>query len=90
MSEEKWIAILENTAGAPWLSSLPPELENRLKLAYTLLFQIVLYLGRPMDPEKADQFLVVSISTTSYLLTFFIYIACLRLLDQRLCHRTLR
>ncbi|RDB27332.1 hypothetical protein Hypma_004420 [Hypsizygus marmoreus] len=55
---EKWIAILENTAAAPWLLTLPPDHENRLKLAYTLLFQIVLYLSRPMEAEQAEQFLV--------------------------------
>lgn len=56
---EKWIKILENTASAPWLGSLPPVHEDRLKRAYALLFQIVIYLGRPQDAEEAGQYLLV-------------------------------
>ncbi|KAF8060662.1 hypothetical protein FPV67DRAFT_302071 [Lyophyllum atratum] len=52
---EQWISILENTVSAPWLFSLPPDPEQRLKLAYALLFQIVLYLTRPAE---AEQFIV--------------------------------
>ncbi|KAG5634049.1 hypothetical protein H0H81_003617 [Sphagnurus paluster] len=50
--EKKWISILENTVSAPWLFSLPPDHEQRLKIAYTLLFQIVLYLTRPAEAEQ--------------------------------------
>ncbi|KAF5376905.1 hypothetical protein D9615_007354 [Tricholomella constricta] len=49
---EKWISILENTASAPWLHKLSPDHASRLKVAYTLLFQIVLYLSRPGESEQ--------------------------------------
>jgi len=52
---EEWISILENTTSAPWLFSVSPDPKQRLKLAYTLLFQIVLYLTRPAE---AEQFIV--------------------------------
>ncbi|KAG6817502.1 hypothetical protein H0H87_008128 [Tephrocybe sp. NHM501043] len=51
---ERWISILENTTSAPWLFSSIPDVEKKLILAYTLLFQIVLYLSRP---EGGEQFL---------------------------------
>ncbi|KAG6812704.1 hypothetical protein H0H92_001207 [Tricholoma furcatifolium] len=54
---EKWISILENTTSAPWLfSTAPIDAEQKLFLAYTLLFQIVLYLSRPAE-EGGEQFL---------------------------------
>ncbi|KAF9457882.1 hypothetical protein BDZ94DRAFT_1272009 [Collybia nuda] len=58
ISPDRWIGILENTASAPWLNELPLEHGDRLKRAYTLLFQIVLYLGRPQEADMAEQFLV--------------------------------
>ncbi|GLB36903.1 hypothetical protein LshimejAT787_0311900 [Lyophyllum shimeji] len=51
----QWIAILENTTSAPWLFTLSPDPEQRLRIAYALLFQIVLYLTRPTE---AEQFIV--------------------------------
>jgi hypothetical protein len=57
---EMWLTVLENTANAPWLSLVPQDHEDKLKRAYTLLYQIVLYLGRPQEDGKAEQFLVVS------------------------------
>jgi len=60
-STERWITVLENTATAPWLNIVPQDHEDKLKRAYTLLFQIVLYLGRPQEEDKAQQFLVVSV-----------------------------
>lgn len=65
MSPDKWIQVLENTASAPWLNTLPTEHGDRLKRAYTLLFQIVLYLGRPQEPEMAEQFLVVRLAPST-------------------------
>ncbi|KAG5640482.1 hypothetical protein DXG03_008341, partial [Asterophora parasitica] len=56
-SEASWISILENTTSAPWLYKFSPVPSERLQVAYTLLFQIVLYLTRPGETE---QFLVVS------------------------------
>ncbi|KAF8996432.1 hypothetical protein BDQ17DRAFT_1364434 [Cyathus striatus] len=55
---ERFVQVLKNTASAPWLSQIPSEQEDRLKRAYTLLFQVILYLGRPQEPEAAQQFLV--------------------------------
>ena len=57
---EWWIGALEATANAPWLFHLPNEKVDRLKRAFTLIFQIILYLGRPQEIEKAQQFLNVS------------------------------
>ncbi|KAM6497622.1 hypothetical protein JOM56_005570 [Amanita muscaria] len=54
---EWWINALEATANAPWLFHLPNEPVDRLKRAFTLLFQIILYLGRPQEEGVAIQFL---------------------------------
>ncbi|KAG6919354.1 hypothetical protein DXG01_006902 [Tephrocybe rancida] len=54
VESDQWISILENTTSAPWLFSSIPGAEQKLVLAYTLLFQIVLYLSRP---EGGEQFL---------------------------------
>ena len=62
MPAEIWINALENTAKASWLNLVPQGHEDKLKRAYTLLYQIVLYLGRPQEEGKAEQFLVVSSS----------------------------
>ncbi|KAG6874516.1 hypothetical protein C0995_010427 [Termitomyces sp. Mi166 len=50
----EWISILENTTSVPWLFSSKPGPREKLMLAYTLLFQVVLYLSRP---EGGEQFL---------------------------------
>ncbi|KAF8878401.1 hypothetical protein BD779DRAFT_1554448 [Infundibulicybe gibba] len=55
---EKWIEVLEKTASAPWLGALPPDHADRLRRAYTFLFQIVIYLGRPQEQEQGEQYLV--------------------------------
>ncbi|KAF8625650.1 hypothetical protein AX15_005271 [Amanita polypyramis BW_CC] len=57
---EWWIGALETTANAPWLFHLPQEPVDRLKRTFTLIFQIILYLGRPQETEMAHQFLNVS------------------------------
>jgi hypothetical protein len=56
---DAWIEALERTANAPWLFHLPNDPADRLKRSFTLLFQIILYLGRPQEAEKATQFLTV-------------------------------
>ncbi|KAF8632478.1 hypothetical protein AX17_004828 [Amanita inopinata Kibby_2008] len=54
---EWWIGALETTAHAPWLFHMPPEDPDKLKKAFTLIFQVIIYLGRPQEQEKATQFL---------------------------------
>jgi hypothetical protein len=58
-----WLTVLENTATAPWLNLVEQDHKDKLKRAYTLMYQIVLYLGRPQEEGKAEQFLVVSQSS---------------------------
>ena len=56
---EAWIGALERTANAPWLFQLPHDPTDRLKRSFTLMFQVILYLGRPQEEDKATQFLTV-------------------------------
>ena len=58
--ESEKVAMLEATAKAPWLSSLPDNIDDRLKVAYLIVFQLVLYLDRPMELEETTQFFTVS------------------------------
>ncbi|KAF9442589.1 hypothetical protein P691DRAFT_765058 [Macrolepiota fuliginosa MF-IS2] len=59
-----WIEFLESVSKAPWLTSTPPDFEDRLRRAYSLLFHIILYLGRPLSnnvqeaQEATQQFLL--------------------------------
>ncbi|KXN81605.1 hypothetical protein AN958_04399 [Leucoagaricus sp. SymC.cos] len=61
-----WLELLESAAKAPWLTSIPPDHQDRLKRSYSLLFYVILYLGRPLskDPTQAEeatqQFLLVN------------------------------
>ncbi|KAG6836237.1 hypothetical protein H0H93_009929 [Arthromyces matolae] len=62
---EKWISILENTVSAPWLFSTAKEDDLKLTFAYTLLFQIVLYLWRPEGEQFLTAFATAPASTES-------------------------
>ncbi len=61
-----WLQFLESASKAPWLTQAPPHAEDRLRRAYSLLFQIILYLGRPLSndvkevEQATQQFLLVS------------------------------
>ncbi|TFK64324.1 hypothetical protein BDN72DRAFT_723674, partial [Pluteus cervinus] len=54
-----WIEALETTARAPWLGMIPLDDGDKLKQAYALLLQTVLYLGRPHEggEDAVNQFL---------------------------------
>jgi hypothetical protein len=82
MPPELWLTVLENTAKAPWLNLVSQEHEQKLKRAYTLLYQIVLYLGRPQEEGKAEQFLVVS-GPSSYISFGWLLIVCVRLSSRQ-------
>lgn len=58
--EGLWISVLENTANAPWLFSLPDKPESRLTKTHILLLQIVMYLLRPNELDKATHHFAVS------------------------------
>ena len=58
--------MLEATAKAPWLSSLSDSIDDRLKVAYLIVFQLVLYLDRPMELEATTQFFTVSLHQLSF------------------------
>lgn len=64
-----WIELLESTAQAPWLASVPEDHQDRLRRSYTLLLQIVMYLTGPnaqgavKDEAEAQQFLLVILSS---------------------------
>ncbi|KAF5347605.1 hypothetical protein D9756_010682 [Leucocoprinus leucothites] len=54
--EVSWIEVLESVAKAPWLTSTPSDHGDRLRRAYSLLFHVILYLGRPLakDAQEAE------------------------------------
>ncbi|KAJ3573245.1 hypothetical protein NP233_g2549 [Leucocoprinus birnbaumii] len=64
--ELPWIDMLESAAKADWLRSTPTDHHDRLKRAYSLLFHIILYLGRPLtkDVQEAEA------ATQQFLLAF--------------------
>ncbi|KAF9441396.1 hypothetical protein P691DRAFT_812842 [Macrolepiota fuliginosa MF-IS2] len=68
---QKTTSSFSSISKAPWLTSTPPDFEDRLRRAYSLLFHIILYLGRPLsnnvqEVQKAtQQFLLVSLTTIS-------------------------
>jgi hypothetical protein len=60
-----FLNALEEASTAPWVAlehtkddKASPE--DRMKRAYSRLFQIIMYLGRPQEEEAAAEFLVVS------------------------------
>jgi hypothetical protein len=59
-SESDKVTILENTASAPWLSLLAPNVEDRLRMTYLITIQLALYIDRPMEVDENTQFLTVS------------------------------
>ncbi|KAF9497711.1 hypothetical protein BDN71DRAFT_560360 [Pleurotus eryngii] len=46
---DQWLQALETAATAPWLDVLPADPADRLRRAYALLMQVVLYLHRPQN-----------------------------------------
>ncbi|TFK64318.1 hypothetical protein BDN72DRAFT_881578 [Pluteus cervinus] len=52
ISPSRYIDALESTARAPWLWIIPPEDEEKLKRAHSLLFQTIMYLNRPLEGDK--------------------------------------
>lgn len=59
--ESVFLEALETTSTVPWLWSLDKDPAERLKRAYSLIFQIVMYIARPKESEEAgQQYLVVS------------------------------
>ncbi|KAF7978055.1 hypothetical protein HWV62_1685 [Athelia sp. TMB] len=57
---EMYLQVIESTASAPWValehtSSDRATPEDRLKRAYSRIFQIFMYLGRPQTEELAAQ-----------------------------------
>ncbi|KAJ8453684.1 hypothetical protein ONZ45_g19611 [Pleurotus djamor] len=53
---ERWIEALETVANAEWLTHRPLDPSDRMRRAYALLMQVILYLHRP-QPE-VEQYLV--------------------------------
>jgi len=82
-----WIELLELTAQAPWLSSVPEDHKDRLRRSYTLLLQIVMYLTGPnaqgtvRDEAAAQQFLLVIL----HLVSATILTHCLFFVGLQLC-----
>jgi hypothetical protein len=62
---EMYLAVLEATASAPWVALEHTEHDkaspaDRMKRAYSRVFQIIMYLGQPQNEEAAAKFLMVS------------------------------
>jgi hypothetical protein len=58
-----YLAVLEATASAPWVALEHTEHDkaspaDRMKRAYSRVFQIIMYLGQPQNEEAAAKFLM--------------------------------
>lgn len=56
-ASDQWLQALETAATAQWLDVLPADPADRLRRAYALLMQVILYLHRPQN--EIEQSLVV-------------------------------
>ena len=69
---EMYLKVIQNSAFAPSLAlehtkddKTSPE--DRMRRAYSRVFQIILYLGQPREEEAAAKFLLVSFTHIVYL-----------------------
>jgi len=57
--ESAFLEVLESTSNSPLLRTLEQDHGERLRSAYAIIFQIVMYIARPKEsPEAGQQYLV--------------------------------